>query len=212
MRPAPLRLQQFARLPRPGAVKTRLQPALTAEAACAVHCELLQKVAADLLAARLGAVELWLDDAGEHPALRRCLDAGLCGPFRQRGEDLGARMENALLDGLRRAGAVILTGSDCPGLDPGYLRGAAAALAHCDVLFGPAEDGGFVLLGCRRMETGLFAGVPWGTAQALAESEARVAARGWVTRRLPLRFDIDTPQDLRRWRRLQAEAGSGAGA
>jgi len=206
--PSTLRLQQFARLPRAGQVKTRLQAELTAEQACAVHCELLERVAGDLLAARLGPVELWLDESGEHPAIDRCLAAGLEGPYLQSEGDLGWRMEQALMAGLARAPAVLLAGSDCPGLDAQYLAQAAQALEQVDVVFGAAEDGGYVLLGARRMEAGLFRGVEWGSAQTLAQSEACVARRGFSSRRLALRYDVDTPEDLRRWRREhQAQAG-----
>lgn len=202
-------LQQFARLPRVGAVKTRLQASLSVEEACAVHVELMLTVARSLRTAELGPVELWLDQPGTHPAVDDCLALGLVGPFMQRGHDLGERMEQALIDGLARADRVLLTGSDCPGLDPGYLADAAQALENHDVVFGTAEDGGYVLLGCRRMQPGLLAGVPWGSGEVLAASERCIDRRGWSWRCLPPRYDVDTPADLARWR---AECQAGADA
>ena len=62
-------LQQFARFPEAGAVKTRLQRYLTAQEACAVHERLLLGTARQLIESRLGEVELWLDRPGEHPTI-----------------------------------------------------------------------------------------------------------------------------------------------
>ena len=202
-------LQQFARLPRPGQVKTRLQTALTAEQACEVHCELLLGTAGALLGSELGPVELWLDRLGEHPAIEHCLAAGLRGPYQQQGQDLGARMAQAMCEALKGVDAVLLVGSDCPGLDAAYLRTAVDALRRSEVVFGPADDGGYVLIGSRVMAPDLFVDVEWGSARALAQSERCVRARGWTLSRLAPRFDVDTPEDLRRWR-AQASAGMDA--
>jgi rSAM/selenodomain-associated transferase 1 len=193
-------LQQFARFPRRGGVKTRLQPLLGADGALALHCELMQRTSADLLACGIGPVELWLDEVASHPAVTQCLALGVEGPQEQQGRDLGERMAAALCAGLARADRVLLTGSDCPFLDVAYLRSAALALESSDVVFGPAEDGGYVLLGCRRMRRDLLQGVAWGTESTLQESEACVAAGGFSSARLALRYDIDRPEDLRRWR------------
>src|SRR5205085_1254500 len=64
----------------------------------------------------------------------------------QDGEDLGTRMRNALFRSLACDPAAILIGTDCPALTPAYLSKAAAALARVDAVFGPAEDGGYVLV------------------------------------------------------------------
>jgi rSAM/selenodomain-associated transferase 1 len=194
-----LLLQQFARLPRRGAVKTRLQHALGEAGAYRVHCELLALTNRQLLAAGIGAVELWLDEPGEHPLVAQCLDAGAGGPLLQRGRDLGERMANALRDGLDRADAVLLVGSDCPELDSTYLSSAAAALESAEIVFGPAEDGGFVLVGCRRVPPGLFSAIRWGDGDVLAQCESQCQAMMLACARLQLRYDIDRPEDLRRW-------------
>lgn len=192
--------QQFARFPRVGSVKTRLQPTLSAEEACAVHVELMRLTARSLVDAACGDVELWLDDEGDHPAIADCLQFGVARRCLQYGGDLGARMHNALRDGLARYGAVVLVGSDCPQLDPAYLHAAVGALEDADLVFGPAEDGGFVLVGCSRISDGMFGTIRWGGATTLAESEARVKEMGLRSVRLAMRYDIDTPDDLARWR------------
>lgn len=196
----PLLLQQFARFPRPGQVKTRLQSELSADEACQVHCELMTTVCSDLLAADLGPVELWLDEAGEHPAIDACERAGISELRQQPRGDLGQRMAQALVDGLGRAHKVLLVGSDCPGLDADYLAAAQETLDGADIVFGPAEDGGFVLIGARRITITLFDDLVWGDSTVLERCEARVEQGGMRAARLAPRFDVDTPEDLRRWR------------
>lgn len=198
---AALLLQQFARFPEAGRVKTRLARALGAEAACTVHEELLAKTTRTLLAAALGPVELWLDRRpGDHALLTDLIASGAQGPFMQRGAELGARMYHALVDGRRRASAVVLVGSDCPGIDAAYLQAAAIAVRSHDVVLGPAEDGGYVLIGTRTPTEAVFSGIPWGTEKVLAATLAAAADSGLTVTCLAPRFDIDDEADYRRWR------------
>lgn len=202
-------LQQFARFPRLGAVKRRLASDVGDAQAFAVHCELMGVTTRSLLDAGIGTVELWVDEPGQHAVISHCLDAGASGPRLQRGADLGERMAYALRDGLQRAGRVLLVGSDCPGLDPALLRSAAAALDEVSVVFAPADDGGFVLVGARVAPPGLFTSLQWGEGAVLARCEKQLQALGLSTARLATRFDIDTVEDLRRWRAASPASGVG---
>ncbi len=175
----------FAREPRPGRVKTRLIPLLGAQGAARLHARLVERALATARAAGLGEVEL-------------------CWARRQRGADLGARMHHAFARGLRRAGRVILIGSDCPVLRARDLRRAARWLAGgADAVFAPAEDGGYALIGLRRVSPRLFEGVQWGGAQVMAQTRARLAALGWRWRELPEVWDVDRPEDVARLRRAR---------
>jgi hypothetical protein len=112
----------------------------------------------------------------------------------QQGDDLGERMARAL----SRAMPAIVMGSDCPSLTPADLREAAAALDWgVDAVLGPARDGGYVLLGLRRIDASLFEGITWGTDTVLQETRSRLRSLGWRWHELPTRFDIDRPEDLR---------------
>ncbi len=192
-------LQQFARYPVPGRVKTRLQEALSAEEACAVHETLLARTAKTLLASQLAPVELWLDQIASHPLITELCHLGAGGPFLQRGEDLGARMAHALGRGLERAETVVLVGSDCPDLDRSYLQEGFSALKTHDLVLGPAEDGGYVLIGCRVLEPRIFEGISWGTGRVLEESLNRVSQTSLSCKLLEPRYDIDRPEDFYRW-------------
>lgn len=115
----------------------------------------------------------------------------------QRGDNLGERINHvnaALIDrGFERQ---IYVGIDCPAIDIKYLERAAAALIDRDVVFGPAVDGGVVLMGVRGRWPDL-SDLPWSTeglCGALEAGCARAGARAAVLE--PLR-DVDTLEDLR---------------
>ena len=194
-----LLLIQFARLPRVGQVKTRLIPALGEEGACELHSELMQHCCRQLLAARLGPVELWLDKPpGDEPGVAACRHMGASIRL-QAGRDLGERMYHALEDGLSRYRRVILVGSDCPGIDSDYLRRAEQALANNQLVLGPATDGGYVLIGALLVDQNVFREVEWGGDAVLAKSRANIADLGWDLGILPELADIDRPEDLALW-------------
>jgi hypothetical protein len=184
----------FARAPLAGQAKTRLAPRLGAAGAARLQARLAFAALHTAREARCGPVEL-------HLTARHSLFAGKA-PLRvQRGADLGARMHHALVHGLRRHGAAILIGADCPALRPEDLRRAARLLAGgCDVVLAPAEDGGYALIAARRVSPLLFQGVPWGGAEVCAETLRRLARLGYRSRLLRTVWDVDRPEDLERLR------------
>jgi len=118
---------------------------------------------------------------------------------------LGCRLQRQL--GLaRRHGAqrVVIIGSDLPELASADLTAAFSALARCDVVLGPAADGGYWLIGLAGNWPRLFAGGPraiaWGGDQVLAQTLAVADQLALVVTLLPIRHDLDRPEDLRRWR------------
>ena len=193
-------LIQFARSPVVGGVKTRLVSELGEDGACALHIELVRHTCAQLVDAAVGPVEIWVAGDRQHPLFADCLDLGAWGLREQCGSDLGARMHGALTDGLERFDRVLLVGSDCPGLDKHYLASAGAALDRVPVVFGPALDGGYVLVGARAVTEELFRGIAWGESSVLAETLERAQSLGWPVATLATRADIDRPEDLQRWR------------
>jgi rSAM/selenodomain-associated transferase 1 len=199
-----LLLQQFAKAPVAGSVKTRMIPSLDAREACTLHEQLLTWTGTQLLAAQLAPVELWVSGSGNYPVFNRLLAQGVSGLREQSGPDLGARMYHALADGLARHEQVILVGSDCPAIDAAYLALAVTALASNDLVLGPADDGGYVMIACRRVVPEVFADIRWGTDSVLAETVVRVRAAGLDYELLPSLCDIDRPEDLAYWYELSS--------
>jgi rSAM/selenodomain-associated transferase 2/rSAM/selenodomain-associated transferase 1 len=190
-----------------GRVKTRLIPALGAEGAAAVHRRLVLRTlrtAAEFCAREAVDLELRFDGTGEE-ALRHWLGDGWHLRAQCEG-DLGARMADAFAAAFAEgARAAAIIGSDSPGLAPAHLAAAFEALAHAPAVFGPAVDGGYYLVGLARSMPALFRGVPWGTGTVLADS-LRILEREGVARPAlldPLE-DVDRPDDLAAWHRLDA--------
>ena len=187
------RLSIFARLPVPGKVKTRLVPALGAEGAARLYARLLAQT---VEVARDSGLEFELRvTGGEIAAFHQLFGDDVC-VVEQGGGDLGAKMA--------RVGApALLIGSDCPGVTAALLRAAAGALEERRVVVGPANDGGYYLIGFREPMPFLFDGMEWSTPSVLPETLSRLAARGIGPAVLPELTDIDTAEDLAQWPQFQ---------
>lgn len=181
----------FTRWPEPGKAKTRLIPALGEEGAAALHRRLTEHTAAALRESGL-AVEIRFTGANRE-RFEAWLDSSF--GYRDQGEgDLGERMARAA-----QGAPVILVGSDCPDLTAEHLRQAANALKKNDIVIGPAEDGGYWLIGLGRPMDILFTDMEWGGERVFAVSIERLAERGIEPVLLETLADCDRPEDLARW-------------
>jgi rSAM/selenodomain-associated transferase 1 len=140
-------------------------------------------------------------DAAAPTGTRACLPQG--------GGDLGARMfraiQHLLEDG--RSDAALLVGSDIPMLTADHLLEAADTLrASGGVVIGPADDGGYYLIGMTRAHAGLFEDVEWGTESVLTDTLRAAARIGVEARLVRSAYDVDTIDDLRRVERDLAAA------
>jgi uncharacterized protein len=180
-----------------GAVKTRLAEEIGHEAAVGIYrCLVVRQMAAVPADWR---VEVHFAPADAGAAMRAWLGSGH-DYFPQREGDLGARVQ-AAIDGAfsRGAPAVLVIGGDCPELDTGLLREAAKCLCEKSLVLGPAEDGGYYLIGMQRAQPDLFSNMPWSTAAVFAETVRRARTLGLKLNELPRLYDVDTADDLRRF-------------
>lgn len=188
----------MTRLPQEGRNKTRLIPALGPAGATAMHDRLARHT--------VGRVSSYaLMNPGTHPEIH--LEGGT--PQEGRGwlgdidyipqhpGDLGQRMwsaiDRALSNGARR---VVVIGTDCPSLDQAVLSDAFHALAGSDVVFGPAEDGGYYLIGLSKPCPQLFGKIDWGTASVLEQSFAAARDSFLKACLLGALGDVDVPGDI----------------
>ncbi len=189
----------FARAPSPGAVKTRLIPLLGAEGAAALHARLLERTLATARAASFPRIELHCAPGIDDPFFRFCAGHFAAALLPQVGADLGARMLAAFKSALAAHPRVLLLGTDCPALTARHLRQADRALRDgADAVLVPCEDGGYALVGLKRVDARLFDGIAWGGENVMADTRARLTALGWRWRELETLWDVDRPEDYQR--------------
>ena len=203
----------FTKAPQPGASKTRLIPALGADEAAAAHEVLVLRtldMTRDLgVAGEDCQVSLW--GAVPHPALDLWSDQFALPLHLQAAGDLGKKMLHGFASALD-AGAdqAVLIGSDCPAMTAEYIRQACAALRASDLVLGPAEDGGYVLIGCKQVHAELFANIPWGSDRVLARTLEQAEQLELSVTLLATLWDVDRPEDWARFQRMTIDSvGSG---
>jgi rSAM/selenodomain-associated transferase 1 len=161
----------------------------------------------NLLAAAL-PLQFWWDCDRKPPAeaghvLKTLQQQGVQQRFQSDG-NLGDRMASALSGALNNHTAAMIVGSDCPSVDAAYVLLAAEKLAQVDVVLGPSEDGGYVLIGVRKVVPGMLDGITWGSEHVLRQTCERLANKGLSFGLLPMRWDVDEAED---WQRFQRDFG-----
>ena len=165
----------FAKAPALGRVKRRLAAGIGALAALRFQrdntARLLRRVASDR------RWRCWLALTPDRYAAGPRFWRVPCTRIAQGGGDLGQRMARAFAR--RRVGPVVIIGSDIPAITRPHIAAAFRLLGDHDLVFGPARDGGYWLVGARRhpLPRNLFGAVRWSSAHALADTLANVPRR-----------------------------------
>lgn len=197
-----MKLIVYARVPELGKVKTRLAAQIGDIAALAAYRSLLLNVLNRMAGLDDIDKELCItgaDIASECSQLSSKFGFSLAA---QAQGDLGQRMCETLRQALSRHSKVLLIGSDCPLLDESHIRWAMAALEQHDAVFVPVEDGGYSLIGLRRLIPELFEGIRWSTDSVMQESRRKLRELGASWLESEQLWDVDEPEDWVRWSRL----------
>ena len=198
------RIIVFAREPRLGQVKSRLASEIGAQEALAVYQAMLLRLGELLAGAQIAEWDLWVTSNISHENfLSICNKKNI---YLQNGQDLGVKMYGAIRQTLldQNVENVILIGTDCPSLTKDYLDQALLALkSGSDVVLGPAEDGGYVLVGMRRPIAAVFEGIPWGSGEVMQKTLIALSANDLSYRLLDTLWDVDWPEDLTRLQLLE---------
>lgn len=189
-------VQLYLKAPRPGTVKTRLASTIGESRAAAVYRQLVER---QLYALPRGwSLEVHFAPADAEEELREWL--GNLEFVPQADGDLGERLSRGVAEAFQRGVELVFCiGADCPGLKAVHFQQAREFLeTGADAVFGPAEDGGYYLLGQKRHHPCLFTDIPWSTDQTLRASLGNAKENGLRTARLPKLYDVDGEADWRR--------------
>lgn len=208
MTEAGLKLIIFAKAPIPGFVNTRLLPDISPEDAAKLQAYFIEQTLA--LVSNLNGVALELRCAPNtaQPIFQQYTDANGIVLKPQQGNDLGERMANAMQEALTQYRQVVIIGTDCPEITIDYLDEAFLQLRRgSTAVIGPANDGGYVLIGLNRFSPVLFRNINWGSDQVLSETRVRLQQLGWDWYEMKTLRDIDTLADLLDFPEIIGKAG-----
>ena len=187
----------FAKVPRPGRVKTRLAATIGDTEAAALYRTLGRQVLDGVRGGNYRVVA-YIDPGNELDKARNWLGEGGIDFRPQEGDSLGERLTRACRRELRRARYVCAIGTDAPAVDRSLVDRAFSELVKSDLVLGPALDGGYYLIGMTGDWPALFRGVPWSTGDVLTATLERAQTLKLRTSTLPPLADIDTVEDLKR--------------
>lgn len=184
----------FVKNPEKGTVKTRLAKTVGDDRAYQTYLKLL-KLTIDVAGHVKAKKQIWYssfvdesDGFGGSDFEKRL----------QKGENLGERMLNAFQGAFdEQFEKVVIIGSDCPDISPEIVEDAFAELDKEDVVIGPSEDGGYYLLGLRKLVPEVFRDISWSTESVYPETVQVLKNKDMSFGKLPTLNDIDTEEDLR---------------
>ena len=193
----------FAKSPEPGKVKTRLIPDIGVDAATNLYMELLKRTLSTSDSAIFSEKQLWLSGDKEHVFFNNVNSFKF---MYQVGDDLGERMFNAFEYALTEHDYAILIGCDCPGLTNQDLRLARDMLeADKDIVLGPAEDGGYYLIGLKHNNINLFSNIEWGSDKVFSKTLSIAKRLSLNIGLLTKRNDIDRFSDLESFEKIKKQ-------
>ncbi|MGB3570946.1 MAG: TIGR04282 family arsenosugar biosynthesis glycosyltransferase [Phormidesmis sp.] len=191
----------FLRYPMPGSTKTRLIPALGAQGAASLQRQMAEYLLSQVLSPNwqlqicftgscLDSVQNWLGERFSYKA-------------QVRGE-LGRRLQDAFQQefesGYER---VVVIGADCPDVNLRHIEQAFQRLRSHDLVLGPAQDGGYYLIGLRYPHTAIFDDIDWGTSLVFQQTCTKAWRLGLSMAELEILSDVDRPEDLVVWEKVK---------
>jgi len=183
----------FTKNPEVGKVKTRLGATIGDEAALQIYQQLLSHTANTANSLSIDKFVFYSDYIEQNDVW----DNEFYFKQVQSGNDLGERMMNAFTSILNTAyNRVVIIGTDCPGLNADIIMNAFTKLKSHDVVIGPAEDGGYYLLGMKLCYSDLFENISWSTNAVFDETRLKCEALHLDYSLLPILRDIDYEEDL----------------
>ncbi len=190
------RLLVLSKAPDAGQVKTRLIPLLGETGAAELYEDLLGSTLEMAVTSDLCPVDLWCSPTMTHPFFQQCRQQYGVELNQQTEGDIGCRMSHALESAGLSSRLLVLIGADCPALSADDLEEAFDVLDRgTEVVLGPAEDGGYYLIGMRGLYPFIFDEIPWSTPTVLDLTKTRLKSQQLEWQCLAPHRDLDTPDD-----------------
>lgn len=187
-------LLYFVKYPTPGKVKTRLAKTVGEQEAARLYSDLAEKnlkVIESLHQSDICNLVIVFDPPEKREDIKRWLSLS-CEYLPQCGENLSQRLKHAFGEVFRNGGKrVMALGSDTLGLTAGIIQQGFEALQSNDVVIGPAEDGGYYLIGSSSFQLGLFEEISWSTDAVLQQTYRRISKLGLSHQTLVQLEDLD---------------------
>lgn len=190
----------MAKEPVPGNVKTRLCPPLTYEMAAELYrCFLLDSFDQYVKLDKTLVIVSFFP-----PEWKQGLRAMAPKDFRlipQSGDDLGERLINAFAYAFSIGNkSVSIVGTDHPTMPIDYIKQSFSLMSNDenDLVLGPSTDGGYYLIGLKKLHKEVFKGIAWSTEMVFEETVDRAERLNLKVATLPQWYDVDTPEDLAR--------------
>ncbi len=195
----------MTKVPQAGEVKTRLQPFLTARQSAEISVSFLQdaehkaKTVAQNLIVAFSPIEkknLLIDILQTKPI-----------PVEQKGENLGEKMFHAFEFAFsQNSDAVVMIGTDSPTFPAEFIEQAFIFLeTKMDTVLGKTEDGGFYLIGLRKLNKKIFENVEWSSPKTFEQTKRNIENLNLSLSEIPIWYDVDTPKHLKRLKKELAE-------
>ena len=195
----------MTKVPQAGEVKTRLQPFLTARQSAEISVSFLQDAEQKAKTVSLNLIiafspfekkNFLVDILQTKPIL-----------VEQEGANLGEKMFNAFQFAFEQnSDAVIMVGTDSPTFPPEFIKQAFALLeTKTNTVLGKTEDGGFYLIGLRKLDKKIFENVEWSSPKTFEQTKRNIENLDLSLSEIPVWYDVDTPEDLKRLEKELAE-------
>ncbi len=190
----------FTRNPELGKCKTRLAKTIGNEAALNIYKYLLEHTANITASTNVDKFVFYSEQIVQDDLW----NAAIFNKKLQQGQNLGERMEHAFVELFQQGyNKIVIVGSDLLDLNSHIINEAFLKLNHHEVVFGPAKDGGYYLLGLSKMQPCIFHNKPWSEANLLEVTLKELALKNVSLTVLKTLNDIDTFEDMKDYPQLK---------
>ena len=187
----------FLKYPEPGKVKTRLTQYIGKEKAAHIYSVMAETIIHHVSKSTEYKAIIFFDPPERKTDVKNWLPNNDCKFLPQEGNSLGERMANAFSKAFSLgAEKAVIIGTDCIDISNDLISVAFATLDITDVILGPAEDGGYYLLGLKKLIPEIFNNIDWSTNRVLNQTLKTLREKGLRFQLLQTLKDIDTANDL----------------